>query len=290
MGGPSNGAAAKAGYLEPSAINWLVDNAPEAASAVSSLRAAGYRPVIGLHTIYELARTFLNPKNDARGQTLFAFIRDLDPSLTPGTRKLMIQEIVSYRTGTAVLPFLDHLDQAATRAEVNRLAAVVFDGVARLFIEARERDIGENYPKVTQGYIRKVVELGSANREAVPRFGTFEAAASFFEPKVPSIIREIVDRGISASEAAALSGQLARLPAIRSAVRANLYLMWICISKKACPAFDKLDDYRHIIEASYCDAIITQDRQLLRTVRKINPWLEPLDVTALCTQEALSAD
>ena len=78
-------------------------------------------------------------------------------------------------------------------------------------------------------------------------------------------------------------------PAIRSGVRANLYLMWICISRRVAPAVDKLDDYRHIIEASYCDALVSGDDQLIRTTPRINPALESLRTPELLAGNVTSA-
>ncbi len=37
-------------------------------------------------------------------------------------------------------------------------------------------------------------------------------------------------------------------PALRAAVNANIYLMFICISQGDVPSKEKLDDYRHFIE------------------------------------------
>lgn len=50
------------------------------------------------------------------------------------------------------------------------------------------------------------------------------------------------------------------------------------------PGRDKLDDYRHVIEASYCDVFVTNDGQLGRTVPRINSdlsvvlWNELLEI------------
>lgn len=262
-----------AAYVEPSAINWLVDSQREPGSVARTLSSAGYRPVVGLHVIYELARTFLNPDRQARGQALFAFVRDLEPSVSPGSSNLMAQEVVKLRTGAAVLPFLDHLNQVATRGEITRLASGVFDSVARGFIERREHEIEENHPKMMQEYIASVQALRRDDVKAVPRFGTFDDAVLFFREKVPSIVRDLLRRQVSTAEAATISDRLDQCPAIRSGVMANLYLMWVCISHRVSPAFDKLDDYRHVIEASYCDAIVAGDDQLLRTVPRIQPGL-----------------
>ena len=279
----------KTAYLEPSAVNWIVDNVTNPSSVRDVLASAGYRPVVGLHVIYELARTFLVQNQEARGRALFSFIRDLDPSVSPGSSNLMMQEITKLRTDAAVLPFLDHVNQVATRAEITRLAAGVFDSVARTFIQTREQDIEKNHPVSMGDYIAGVEDLRSEDTRAVPNFGTFDRAVSFFQPKVPSLIRDMLQSVVSVEEATALAARLNDLPAIRSGVRANLYLMWICISQRVVPAVDKLDDYRHIIEASYCDALVSGDDQLIRTTPKINPALESLRTPELLAGSFVSA-
>jgi len=51
----------------------------------------------------------------------------------------------------------------------------------------------------------------------------------------------------------------------------------ICIIHGDIPGKDKIDDYRHIIEASYCDVFITGDAQLQKTVPRINPEVEVVE-------------
>lgn len=269
----------KTAYLEPSAINWYVDSPYTGYVVSQAMSASGYRPVIGLHTIYELARTFLNPSATQRGRNLFRLMTDLDPSVSPGSSALMIKEVDRLRTRTAVLPFLDHLDQAATRHEMARLAEGVFDHRARQFIEQREAEIKANHPPAMRRYIEDVNELRAADAGAVPRFVLFEDAVTFLGRRVPELIRDLLHGQVSDHEAVLLAKQLDEFPAIRSTVRANLYLMWICVSHGAIPSADKLDDYRHVIEASYCDVLVTNDEQLKRTTPRLHAGmvvLEPL--------------
>jgi hypothetical protein len=279
----------KTAYLEPSAINWYVNSAYAGDVVAAAMAGCGYRPVVGLHTIYELARTFMDANGHVRGQTLFRFVQDLDPAVSPGSSALMVEEIHRLRTGTAVLPFLDHLNQAATRLEIARLAGGVFDDRARGFIERREQEVEEHHPHLMRQYISYVNELRSADSEAVPRLSLFEDAVKRFHRKVPELIRDLVQREVTDREALRLSEQLDHFPAIRSGVRANLYLMWICIANNVVPAFDKLDDYRHIIEASYADALVTEDEQLRRTAPRIHTGLELVAPVTMLSTNTMSA-
>lgn len=80
----------KTAYLEPSAINWYVNSAYAGEPVGAAMAGCEYRPVIGLHTIYELARTFLSANGHVRGRALFGFVRDLDPAVSPGSSALMV--------------------------------------------------------------------------------------------------------------------------------------------------------------------------------------------------------
>lgn len=57
--------------------------------------------------------------------------------------------------------------------------------------------------------------------------------------------------------------------------------MFICLSGRIPPSVDKADDYRHAVEASYCDVFISGDRQLLRSIPRLHHTLLPLDIDEL---------
>lgn len=263
-------------YLETSAVNQAVDAGLPGAAARSRLQASGLSPVIGLHVIYELARTFLKPTAHDRAKTLFSFLQDLDPSYASGSSDLMSQEMLKLRTGAAVLPFLDHLNQAATRAEVSRLAAGTFDAKAHAFITRRETELRANHPAATMRYLDSVAELRARNPEAAPKFRTFEDAKRHLAPKIPELIRNVLQASPTQAEAEELAARLDSFPALLAAVNANLYLMLICISQGAVPAAEHLDDYRHAIEGAYCAVLLTADGGLLTVGPQLNPAMEYL--------------
>lgn len=96
---------------------------------------------------------------------------------------------------------------------------------------------------------------------------------SYFEGQLPNIIQEILRGQVTPLEANELSQRLNTFPALRSTLRANLYVNFIHIVHGTRPAYDKIDDYRHVVDASYCSAIVLSDEQLGRTVNRINPDL-----------------
>jgi hypothetical protein len=233
------------------------------------------RPVVGIHVIYELAAAFLSPANVSVGKALLGFVRDLDPSYAPPTWSLLSSEVLKLRTNAAVLPFLDHLNQASTRAEVYRLAGGDLGGQAQAFITGREKEIEREHPAAMQEYIDHVRRV-RARRGSLPPLRSFEDVAEYFRDQWPNMIRELLRQQVSASEARELASRLGEFPAIRAALNANLYLMFICIAREVVPGGDKLDDYRHLIDATYSHTLVLYDVKAKRAVPHIAPHLRTL--------------
>lgn len=260
-------------YLEPSVINHCVDGHDAPAKIRAKLDAMGLTPVVGMHVVYELAITFLKPQNHDRGRLLFTFLRDLDPSYSPPSGDLLAQEITRLRTGAAVLPFLSHINQAAARLEVARLARGDFDDRARSFIGRREAGIREVHPAAMAKYIAHVNRLYARAPTAVDGLRTEDALFAKLTPVVPSMVRAILRDGVSLLEARELALRLSEFPALRATVYGNLGLMLTCIVERVPPGHDKHDDYRHVIEAAYCDVLVTDDAQLLAKTSVLHPKL-----------------
>jgi hypothetical protein len=180
------------------------------------------------------------------------------------------QELIKLRTGTAVFPILDSVNLAATKQVVWLLSRGIFQESDINFIASREAEIQENYPKFALNFIEEI--KGNPSN----RLPTFEEVYSELEHQIPNLIYQSVKVKISLAEAHEIYHRINSFPAIRSTLRANVYLSAICIIHQDVPGKDKNDDYRHVIEASYCDIFVTEDKQLSRTVPRINPDLEVL--------------
>lgn len=263
-------------YLEPSIINHAERASVDGTKLASGLKALRLRPVIGLHTIYELARTFLDDAQTTKGARLFRVLSDLNASFVPSTWDLLSQEVLKLRTGAAVIPFLDHLNEAATRTEIARLAAGTLDDRARRFITGREENIKANLPRLSENYLDHVKRTKYEGHHPGLEIRTYDDVLTYFSDELPAMIHEILKGGINAIEAKELALRLDSFPALRSTVRANLYLCFIHIVHSTSPAKDKIDDYRHLIDASYSSAVITDDTQLHKTSPRINPTLNVL--------------
>jgi hypothetical protein len=270
-------------YIETNAINHAFLLNLSGFKLKELLDNKGLTPAVGLHAVYELARTFLNEAGTQTGTELFSILRDLDPfyQLPPAT--LHNQEIIKLRTGAAVLPVLDQLNLTATKHEVERLACGFFDEKAKNFIAGREEDVKVNHPRFASDYIAQIKQT---NRSQFKKksLRTFDQVYAELENQIPDLIYHFLDGKVSRAEALELTKRMPSFPAIRATARSNVYLSAICIIHKDVPSKDKLDDYRHIIEASYCDVFVTNDAQLSRTIPHINPdqtvllWDELMDI------------
>lgn len=143
-------------YIETNAINQAYKCAISGFRLGEVLDSKGLSPAVGMHVVYELARTFLNEADKKTGTDLFSILQDLDPFYQPAPKMLHDLEIIKLRTGAAVLPVLDPLDLAAIKQEVGRLALGFFDDNARNFIQRLEEDIKESHPKLALDYIAQV--------------------------------------------------------------------------------------------------------------------------------------
>lgn len=263
----------KRAYFECNAINFAVDKSLTANDLIDSFNRHAYQPVVGMHTIYEPARIFFVPGCITRGTQLLSFLQKLDASIMPPSWDLLQQEILKLRHGTSVLPFLSHLNQTSTRYEIMRLASGIFDVSAQTFIGRREANIRANYPQFAQEYIDRVIEAKQTDPAILRKLRTFEDIYKVFKFEFPSMIIKILEGRVKRSEAVQMCQRLDSFPVLRSTVLANLYLSFLCIRNKVRPGFDKLDDYCHAIEASYCDVLVTNDSQLIHAARYINPDL-----------------
>ena len=264
----------KKAYLETSVINRAQILELNGQNIRNSLERFGFLPIIGTHTIYEIGRTFLDKNQNQKGQSLFTIVRDLEPSFVPPTRGLLNQEVLKFRTNSVVLPFLDYLNYISTKFELNKLANGYFDQNAESFIRKRERAIRKDDSILLESYIQHVKNVKKNNPSLFKKVKTYNDIINYFSDKFPEYIIDILRGSVTKHEAVKLSRNLNSFPTLRSVIRANLYFQFIMITQKKLPSSDKVDDYRHIIDASYSELFVTEDTQLGKTVKKINPDLD----------------
>jgi len=259
----------KKAFLETNAINRFLNEKTSGNEIRAVLSSYGYEPVIGTHTIYELARTFLSGNDDETARNLFEIIRDLKPEISEKSAIVLRQEYATYVGGPAVSGFMRGNRKAETRAEIVKLANGTFDDEARSFVTTRDENFKRDHPVI--GQTNRAIFLENPPDK---KLHSFEDVLKYYQPSIPVFVEQILTA--TPAHATDMAERISEYPLLRSTVLANLYLVFVAVVHKDVPATDKIDDHRHVIDASYCDVFVTEEKQLLSNVKKINPDLKPV--------------
>ncbi len=260
----------KKAFLEANAIQRFLEFGFTGTEARAVLLTHGYEPVIGIHVIYELARTFIAEGKADIAKRLFVIIKELQPLVVEEPFVQLRKEILSLNNKKGFSPFLNGSRLRDTYAEINKLSLGIFDSNALEFITTRQNKFESDHQLICE-INKSLDETPSTKLTRV-----FDGYLNYHKKSFSRVIELILNHSISVDEAVYVAGNIERLPVIRSCVRANYYLCFLLFSNPDNPKEDKVDDHRHVLEASYCDAFITEDKQLLKSTKSINP-----DMTAL---------
>lgn len=263
-------------YLETNAICCAQESNISGTDLRQLLDERGLTPVVGVHVIYELARTFLNENNTDIAIKLFTVINELSPEFSNQPGVLMSQEVGNCLNNDKIHSFLNGEEKQQTIEEIRKLSVGNFDDKARAFIEERDNNFNIDHENISKHNIKLFIKCPPS--ECVR---TFEDVFAYYENDFPSLIIKIFNDTISEETALEVIEKIDKFLTIRSNLRSQIYLMYVQLVQKAVPASDKVDDHRHIIEAAYCDAFITSDAQLINNANKINPNLEIIEWKSL---------
>jgi hypothetical protein len=237
------------------------------------LDAEQLRPAIGTHTIYELAKLLWDQRTTAIRCRLFQALLDLDPAFLVPADQILQCELRRLQRGEPVVPFMMGADLDATKRVVARLAAGESDDEAIQFTRQREEAID----RTRQEDQLNVERLRTArNQGQFPLFRTFEQLVEYYRSDIPELIQRRFKGRIDLSDAQRFAARLNEFPALRTAVRADLHFMFIRAAQEKVPSRDKTADYRHVVDAAYCTAILIDDRKLFRKVPVLNPELRAI--------------
>ena len=221
-----------------------------------------------------MARTFLNENRDETARNLFEIVRDLTPDLMEEPAVVLRQELEKYVGGGAVDCIMRGARKAEAWKEIVKLANGKFDDRARSFIQTRDKNFRRDHPIIGQTNLE-----GFKKKPPDKKLRTFEEVFNYYESHIPIFVEQMLNA--TPAQASGIAERIDEFPLLRSIVRANLYLVFVAVAHKATAATDKIDDHRHVIDASYCDIFVTEERQLLSNVRKLNPDLEPVKWSTL---------
>jgi len=140
----------KKAYLETNAIWRFSEKGTSGEEARAILSCHGFEPVIGLHVIYELARTFLKDGSSEKPMSLFSIVRDLKPLISEEPRILLRNEIQGLLNGDSFDPFLSGARKNEAASEISKLSNGEFDENARAFITKRDQqfNVEHGLPRV----------------------------------------------------------------------------------------------------------------------------------------------
>ncbi len=269
-------------YLEPSAIDAAARLGPDGTVLRDFLASTDYLPALGHHTLHELARTVVYGHTDT-AKIVFTLVSNLNPILHQPPDELFRQELLFLRDNRTVQPNLDLANEALTRSEIELLAQGHISDQLRFLIQDRDRDKKESWPVSTNEYLAQIRELRRLNPPLAPRPGVFDDVVRFLADQHHRLIQAMTVEPLVEDEAQRIIDRLDSLPAHRAHLYLWLYLIFICLRDKRAPSGDKLDDFRHLVEASYCHAFVTNDDQLAAAQPHIQPRLRLIRFESLAS-------
>jgi hypothetical protein len=256
-------------YLDTNLWNELCDQTVDPACITASLSSMDARLVLGIHCVYEMAKTFRAPGPEAteRAKNLFRYLGKFIEAGIPcakETMELLAAEMSALKWHVSTInPFLSSIDTEEVMQEVTKLASGTFDEKADSFIkqriaaaEASRRD-QRNYLGRRPDRKKKLrtIRLQDLEKWLEDETKTVTGAALLAGhiqrqfPEAPS------------TEVSEWAAALIALPSYRLArglVRADLYYNWRCAHRNSNPK-DLLDDMLHVLNAIYCDVYATKE-------------------------------
>ncbi len=222
---------------------------------------------VGLHVIYELARGFVFERSIPEVRAACRFLSEIrQVEYLPQLHATVASEFDEAMHGLPIITVLPQNDQFATRLELTRLAARYCEPAAR-FIAAREDAVAVEHPRVAQANMRRL--------KALKRIRTFEEFRSRVSSGAPANLAHLAGlHGIKLKRGAA-SRVLARPKDFRlltAWLHVQWYFAWIATRHRVPPAWDKRDDFRHLLESARCDGFVTIEAALRKIGAVITPW------------------
>lgn len=256
--------------IYPDTIIWnlLCDQAIDPKKLLDSLNAKDAALTVSFHTVYELARNFQrdDPKGNARGQQLFAYLKmflDLKMPCTKELWELIIAEAYAFENKLVEIDPMATPEQCTiVMQEVGKLANGVVEGKVKEFLKERVR-----FAKDTQEQQKAHVIAREALRQHLQNVPELKLAEwiekeTFTASGVRLFYRRLVKQlGSRVTLDYALGLLRSSLgDAARGTVRADLYSNWHC-ANFGSNRRDLVDDMLHVLQAMYCHLYVTEERK-----------------------------
>ena len=259
-------------YLEPSAVDAAVRARMGPAELRSRLGRLGFDPATGLHTLHECARSIVRGR-PAVARPIFQFLLELEPTFFHPADVLLDQEVGFIRGSGGIAPALDPENIRLTYSEMRLLAKGNISRELRELVVERDRGIASRWPASSGWYLGQVKELRRRDPNAAPRPATFEAFVASMQSSLGTWVLGLAHGKLTQPEVERVVRNLDILIAHRTQLRLWMYLAFICVHDGRTPSHDRLDDFRHVLEGSYCNAFVTNDGSLMHAVPRLHPQL-----------------
>jgi hypothetical protein len=257
-------------YLDTNLWNVLCDTT-DPQVVLSSLNANCGSLVLGSHTVFELAKTFLHPTDERvkRGKDLFSYLKhfvDHGVLCTKDNSELLAAEMwaIQLRKKSTEV-FLDPAGFSKVKTEVDLLASGVLSDVARSFL--RDRSAFSSSSRTNQGiHLAVRTDVREAvKRISVERLPNWLRTESLGIAGQKVLVQRLVNQfpGYPLAEYDEWATALQMCPGSRMAralIRADLYYNWRCAHRGSNPK-DLIDDMFHVLNSIYCDVYATAERK-----------------------------
>ncbi len=255
-------------YLETNIWNNSLDQHVEPSVLLEKLDRAGCTPVLSLHVIFELLKTFRStePRAQDRGRRLFTHLAQyLSAGLRCATKdalECLVAEMYSSRGTLSTEKFLSTSDLDKITVEISRLASGEIKSEWFTHIEAQS--------KLAQADRLRQQKFSNANVSVSERLrlvSTDQLGAWLDRSLSTQMAREVLTEQLAwrfpeedISELAKYSNFLltGNCRVACGLVKATLYYNWRCANRGSNPS-DLLDDIYHVLSASYCDKYATEE-------------------------------
>jgi hypothetical protein len=264
-------------YVETSALDRPVKCGISPAEVRRRLNEQSLTPCVGGLTLNECAQPILSDLGSIV-VTTFQLIRSMSPRFLASPDVLYTREVRLLQDRGDVSFFMTPAEERAAENEVDAVASGKISFTFLELLRKRRSIKFEEWPAFMNGYLSKVADLRHHSAEDAPRFRTYDQLAAFFSPDLAQWIGGMPGVSVSPSEANIIARSVDKFPAIVTTVHYWWNAFFICLSDGRIPSTDKVDDYRHAVEAAYCQVFVSGDKQLLRSLERLNRWLTPLDV------------
>lgn len=266
----------KTAFLETSAINYLHDHVSNAQKTKQLFASNNLIPVVGIDTIYELERCFTSKKPE-KAQSLFSFLKELDPVYSCKREELYIQELDKLLSDFPVNALLNDYSKKLLTARIEKLSSGNFNSGHKEFIDGK------------QLFWKKLKELWRPDKIKNKLSFSFEEYKRHCLQKIEAnilILQEylinLTGKVLSKEKTMFFLKKLNSFPALRAVIYSQFYLNYLVIINAETPSEDKFTDSLQIIGASYCSNLVSHDNYLLtKLANTLNPDIQPINISSL---------